>query len=68
MATEEEQQRLADAIKALPIRLRRVFVMAHVQRKPRAQIAAELHITARQVDRRLTRALVACRRRWRPDQ
>lgn len=62
MATDEEQQRLADVVKTLPMRLRKVFVMAHVQRKPRAEIAAELHISARQVDRRLTRALVACRR------
>ena len=63
MATEQEQQRLADAIKRLPMRLRKPFVMAHVQRKPRAEIATELHISVRQVDRRLTRALVACRRR-----
>jgi RNA polymerase sigma factor (sigma-70 family) len=63
VATEEEQQRVADAIKALPMRLRRVFVMRHVLRKPREEIAAKLHISARQVDRRLTVALAACRRR-----
>jgi len=53
---------VAIAIKALPMRLRKVFVMAHVQRKPLAQIAAELHITERQVARRHTRALIACRK------
>ena len=63
MATEKEQQRVADAARSLPMRLRKVFVMAHVQRKPREEIAAELHISAGQVDRRLTKALAACRRR-----
>lgn len=63
MATEQEQQRVATAIKSLPMRLRAVFVMAHVQHKSRAEIAAELHISDRQVDRRLTRALLTCRRR-----
>lgn len=62
MATEQEQQRVADAVKALPRRLRKVFVMARVQCKPRAQIAAELHLSVRQVDRPLTRALWVCRR------
>lgn len=63
MATEEEQQRLVDAIKSLPMRLRRVFVMAHVQRIPYAEIAAALRIPQRRVEARLTKALVACRRR-----
>lgn len=60
MATEQEQQRVADAIKRLPTRLRKPFVMAHVQRKSRAEIAAALHISERRVDRRLIRALVVC--------
>lgn len=66
MATEEEQRRVADAIKALPFRLRKVFLMRYVQRKAPAIIAAELGLSERQVDRRLTRALVACRRRLDP--
>ena len=63
MATEKQQQLIADVIKTLPMRLRKVFVMAHVQQKPRTEIAAQLHISAHQVERRLTRALVACRSR-----
>ena len=59
MATEEEQQPVADAIKSLPMRLRKPFVMAHLQHMPRAEIAAELHMSEHRVDRRLTRALIA---------
>lgn len=62
MATEEEQQHLADAIKRLPMRLRRPFVMAHMQGKSRYAIAHELHISERQVEKRLTKALDACYR------
>lgn len=63
MATEQEQQRVADVVKRQPMPLRKVFVMAHVQRRARDEIAAELHISARCVDRRLTKALRACRDR-----
>jgi RNA polymerase sigma factor (sigma-70 family) len=63
MATEEEQQLIADVIKTLPMRLRKVFVMAHVQRKPRAEIAGALHISQRCVERRMAKALATCRRR-----
>jgi RNA polymerase sigma factor (sigma-70 family) len=63
MPTEEEQQRLADTIKALPMRLRKVFVMATLQRKPLAEIAGALHISQRYVERRMAKALATCRRR-----
>lgn len=63
MVDRPTDEQVAAAIKALPMRQRRAFVMAYVLGKPRAEIAAELHITARQVDRRLVRALVACRRK-----
>lgn len=63
MVDRPTDEQVAAAIKALPMCQRRVFVMAYVLRKPRAEIATELHITARQVDRRLTRALACCRRR-----
>lgn len=59
-------EQVAAAIRQLPFRLRVVFVMAHVQHKAPAIIAAELGLTEHQVDRRLTRALVACRRRLGP--
>jgi RNA polymerase sigma-70 factor (ECF subfamily) len=63
MVTEEEQQRVADTIKKLPMRLRRVFVMATLQRKSFTDIAAALGISQRCVERRMAKALATCRRR-----
>lgn len=54
-------EQVAVAIIGLPMKLRTVFVMAHVQRKPRSEIATALGISERRVDRRMVRALVACR-------
>lgn len=54
-------EHVAAAIIGLPWNLRAVFVMAHIQRKSRGEIAAALGISERRVDRRLTKALVACR-------
>ena len=59
--TIEEQ--VAEAIKGLPMRLRRVFVMAHVQHKPYAEIAETLGIPQERMERRLARALAVCRKR-----
>lgn len=56
-------KQVAEAIKALPRRLRTVFVMRHVQRKPLAEIAAELHLSDRCVDHQLSKALRQCRER-----
>lgn len=52
---------VAAAILVLPLRLRRPFVMAHVEGKSREEIATQLRISTRCVERRLTRALVRCR-------
>jgi DNA-directed RNA polymerase specialized sigma24 family protein len=54
-------EHVAAAIIGLPTKLRAAFVMAYVQRRRRSDIAAALGISERRVDRRLTRALVACR-------
>lgn len=62
MVDRPTDEQVAAAIQAIPLRHRKVFVMAHLEGKPRAEIAAELHISVRQVDRRLIRALVICRR------
>lgn len=63
MATEQEQQHVADVIKTLPMYLREPFVMAWVLRKPLAKIRAELHLSHEELDRRLAKALATCRRR-----
>ena len=60
-AADDQQQLIADVIRALPMRLRRVFVMARVRRTSQRKIAAELQRTARQVHGHLWRPLVACR-------
>lgn len=52
---------LAIAIKALRLSHRKVFVMAHVEGKPRKKIAAELGISEARVDKRMTKALKAVR-------
>ncbi|MGA7537643.1 MAG: RNA polymerase sigma factor [Steroidobacteraceae bacterium] len=54
-------QHLANVINGLRPNLRKVFVMAHVQGKPRKEIAAALGISEKRVDKRMTKALKACR-------
>jgi RNA polymerase sigma factor (sigma-70 family) len=54
---------VADAILTLPLRLRKVFVMSALLGKSRTEIAAELGISERRVDQRMTKALVTCRER-----
>lgn len=56
-------EHLAAVIVGLPRTLRVVFVMAHVQRRSREEIAASLGISAKRVDRRMTKALRECRDR-----
>jgi len=56
-------QYLASVIKELPVNLRNVFVMAHVQGKPRKEIAIALGITEKRLDKRMTKALRTCRER-----
>ncbi|HEY1806821.1 MAG TPA: sigma factor-like helix-turn-helix DNA-binding protein [Terracidiphilus sp.] len=60
MPTHEQ---VAAAIIQLRPNLRTVFVMAHVLRRSRQEIAAALGISERRVDRRMIRALSACRER-----
>jgi RNA polymerase sigma factor (sigma-70 family) len=55
------RQHIVAVIKELRPRLRQVVVMAHVQGKSRAEISAELGISERSLDRRMTKALEACR-------
>lgn len=54
---------VAIAIKELPPSLRSVFVMAHVQGKSRKEIALALGISEKRLDKRMTKALKACRER-----
>ena len=60
---EQIGQHLTNVIKGLRPNLRKVFVMAHVQGKPRKEIAAALGISEKRVDKRMTKALKACRDR-----
>src|SRR5690348_227170 len=60
---EQIGQHLANVIKELRPNLRKVFVMAHVQGKPRREIAAALGISEKRVDKRMTKALKTCRDR-----
>ncbi|MBW4051920.1 MAG: RNA polymerase sigma factor [Proteobacteria bacterium] len=60
---DEIGKHLTNVIKALRPTLRNVFVMAHVQGKPRREIAAALGISEKRVDKRMTKALRACRER-----
>ncbi len=55
--------RCSEITEALPLRERRVFVMATLQGKSFTDIAAALGISRARVERRMTKALVACRRR-----
>jgi RNA polymerase sigma factor (sigma-70 family) len=60
---DEIGQHLSKVIKGLRPNLRNVFVMAHVQGKPRKEIAAALGISEKRVDKRMTKALKVCRDR-----
>ncbi|MHB8816223.1 MAG: sigma factor-like helix-turn-helix DNA-binding protein [Steroidobacteraceae bacterium] len=63
-ADDDLRSRLvADVVLGLPARLRNVFVMSTLLRKSRAEIAAELGISVRRVDKYMTKALVTCRER-----
>jgi RNA polymerase sigma factor (sigma-70 family) len=59
--TDHINDTVVQVIKDLPPKLRTVFVMAHVQNKPRKQIAKELAIPLKTLDKRMVRALRACR-------
>jgi RNA polymerase sigma factor (sigma-70 family) len=50
-------------IKELPANLRTVLVMAHVQGIPRKDIAEQLGISLKRVDKRMTKALRTLRER-----
>lgn len=60
---DQVADRLARTIKALRPTLRSVFVMAHVEGRPRKEIAARLGISEKRVDKRMTKALKICRDR-----
>lgn len=51
-------EHVAAAVIGLPWNLCAVFVMAALQRRSREDIAAALGISARRVDRRITKALI----------
>jgi RNA polymerase sigma factor (sigma-70 family) len=57
------RQHIVAVIKELHPRLRRVFVMTHVQGMSRKEITAALGISERSLDRRMARALKMCRDR-----
>ena len=60
---DDINERLAQIIKELPPSLRKVFVMAHIQGKARKEIADQLGISLKGIDKRMTRALKTCRER-----
>jgi RNA polymerase sigma-70 factor (ECF subfamily) len=60
---DEANRRLVQTIKELRPTLRHVFVMAYVQGRARKEIAQQLGLTLKRVDKRLTQALRQCRQR-----
>lgn len=60
MTTRLTDDKVGEAVKALPLRLRRIYVVAHVQRLPRTEIASALGISPQRVERRLGKALERC--------
>lgn len=60
---DEINAHIAETIKELRPNLRSVFVMAHVQGKPRREIAAALGVSEKRIDKRMTKALRECRER-----
>jgi len=60
---DEINERLVQTIKELPAGQRAVIVMAHVQGIPRKDIAEQLGISLKRVDKRMTKALRTLRER-----
>ncbi|NWB25572.1 RNA polymerase sigma factor [Pseudomonas gingeri] len=60
---ERELERLAQAIEALPPRCRMVFVMHKVHQLPQAEVATQLGISLKTVEKHLKLGLAACRAR-----
>jgi RNA polymerase sigma-70 factor (ECF subfamily) len=60
---DEINERLVQTIKELPVGQRAVLVMAHIQGIPRKDIAAQLGISLKRVDKRMTKALRTLRER-----
>jgi RNA polymerase sigma-70 factor (ECF subfamily) len=63
ISAEEANEKVAQTIRGLRPRLRTVFVMAHLQGIARADIAAQLGISLKRVDKRMTKALRTLRER-----
>ena len=60
-AASDIVRNVAVTITKLRPAIRKVFVMAYVQGKPRKEIAGTLGISEKQVDKRMTKALTICR-------
>jgi len=60
---DQVTERIVQVITELRPNLRKVLVMAHIQGKDRRQIAGELGISLKRVDKRMTQALKNCRQR-----
>jgi RNA polymerase sigma factor (sigma-70 family) len=60
---DEINERLVQTIKELPVGQRAVLVMAHIQGIPRKDIAEQLGISLKRVDKRMTKALRTLRER-----
>lgn len=60
---EQINERLVQTIKDLPPKLRTVLIMAHVQGVARKDIAEQLGISLKRVDKRMTKALRTLRER-----
>lgn len=59
--TDQIGRHLVQVIKGLRPTLREVLVLAHVQGKSRKEIAGQLGISEKRVDKRMTQALKQCR-------
>jgi len=58
----QQLQLLAEAIQALPLRCREVFVMHKVHDLPQAEVAQRLGISLKTVEKHLRLGMAACRR------
>jgi RNA polymerase sigma-70 factor (ECF subfamily) len=60
---DQASQRLVQIVKELRPSLREPFILAYVQGEPRKEIAGQLGITLKRLDKRLTQALKEIRER-----
>lgn len=67
LAGRQELDALINAIENLPLRRRQVFIMYKIHQMPQSEVAAQLNISVKMVEKQLRLGLAACREQLQAD-